>query len=1218
MRQLKSSYLLALCGALGCALGSLQAAAPANPQGFITAKDFLSIGGVNVADLTGNAKYPASPDIVSYPERFEWPTTADGSPPPGDVRNDYGVEIEGYFYPEASGLHYFAIASDDGGDLFLSTDENPANAVRIGVEPVWSGVRAFGGDARRGKVDVGTADERNENRSKGISLTANRPYYIRARMKEGGGGDNLAVMVSSDPSAIADGAEPIPGNRLSSIDRTDTTLPYFGALTAAANGFEWVVFDGSGAGAKTVASATGKLGDNTVPVTVITKNGQRVVRYAAADIAAFLASGSSQSVSVTLTDSAGGTQTRTASVVVATWVAAPATPPASGPTSRGLTFRPYQTIPARPGGNLNWATDSTLAGGQIDPDTQTVADNIADLSGAVNGVYVVDVINFEQDGGDINLNPDQPQPDNFNSVEPASSPKANGTFPGIAPGDPNNIVGEVAGYLELPAGLVRLGVNSDDGFRLSLGSGTPDQFGTMLGQFDGGRGATDSMMDVVVATAGLYPFRLIWSEGGGGANLEFFSENVATGERTLINDPTVGSSIKAYRAASTFGSAIASALPPGGATGQGILQPVKIVLQDGSGSRTVDQASVALKVNGATATPTFARSGNRLTVSYTPTTAFGFGANVPVELTYAEVGGTPRVTTWTFQIIGFGPDDLPAAGAIVIEAEDYNYENGKHVAAASTMPYTGGAYEGLAATLNVDYFNADGNDSDVYRPDSAPNNVNLNDNLGGRYGTRRPGFDMASNLKLGWVAGGDWQQYTRTVPAGFYNVYAALSFDGTGPSQLSASLDVVTGDATQPNPTLRRVGSFDAPGSGGWGANNIVQMNDATGQKAVIKVAAGDTTLRFNLGSGDFDWFVLTRAVNVPPIVDVFTPKNEDVVAVNTPVNFTVADGSTVVTVASVKVTYNGADVTSASTISKAADVVTVRYTPAGQVNGTKHTYTIDYQGGSITQTYYTTPLGTANQFIVEAEDFNYDGGVTKTEASVMPYTGAAYDGLSAVAGVDYASTDGGDSDLYRLGETPNKSMDATGATDRGSWTQTVNYKLGWTDTGDWGNYTRTIPNGTYKVWAALSHGNSGANLLRAKLSRVTSAANVPAQTLADIGSFVGSGTAGWGANRLVPLVDAGGAIREIAFGGTETLRVNLDSGDFDYLVLQAVSLTPTTSFQLTATRNGAGNLVLTWEGGAKLTSSATLDGAYTDVTGSSGIVVTPDAASQFYKLRAP
>lgn len=1218
MRQLKSSYLLALCGALGCALGSLQAAAPVNPQGFITAKEFLGIGGVNVADLTGNAKYPASPDIVNYPARFEWPTTADGSAPPGDVRNDYGVEIEGYFYPETSGLHYFALASDDGGDLFLSTDESPANAVRIAVEPVWNGVRAFGGDARRGKVDVGTADERNENRSRGINLVANKPYYIRARMKEGGGGDNLAVMVTSDPANIADAADPIPGSRLSSIDRTDTTRPYFGALSAAANGFEWVVFDGTGAGAKTVVSATGKLGDNTVPVTVVTKNGLKVVRYATADIAAFLASGSSQSVSVTLTDSAGGTQSRTASVAVASWVAAPAGLAAVGPSLRGFGFRPYQTTPGRPGGNLNWATDNTLAGGQIDPDTGTVADNIADLTGAVNGVFAVDTINFEQDGADINTNPDQPQPDNFNSVEPASAPKPNGTFPGIAPGDPNNIVGEVAGYLDLPAGLVRLGVNSDDGFRLSLGSGTPEQFGTILGQFDGGRGATDSMMDVVVGTAGLYPFRLIWSEGGGGANLEFFSENISTGERSLINDPSVGSAIKAYRAATTFGSSIASALPPGGATGQGIQQPVKIVLQDGSGARTINQASVVLRVAGATVTPTFARSGNRLTVSYTPANSYGFDTAVPVELTYAETGGSPRVTAWTFRTIGFGPDDLPAAGAFVIEAEDYNYENGKHVPAASTMPYTGGAYDGLAATLNVDYFNNDGNDSDVYRPDSAPNNVNLNDNLGGRHGRRRPGFDVESNLKLGWVAGGDWQQYTRTVPAGFYNVYAALSFDGTGPGQLSGSLDVVTGDATQPNPTLRRVGTFDAPGSGGWGANNIVQMNDATGQKGVIKVGAGNTTFRFNLGSGDFDWFVLTRAANVAPIVDVFSPKNEDVVAVNTPVNFSVADGSTAVTVASVKVTYNGVDVTAASTISKVADVVTVRYTPTGQANGTKHTYKIDYQGGSVTQTYYTTPLGTANQFIVEAEDFNYDGGVTKTEASTMPYTGGAYNGLSAVAGVDYASTDGGDSNLYRLGETPNKSMDSTGATDRGSWTQTINYKLGWTDTGDWGNYTRTIPNGTYKVWAALSHGNSGANLLRARLSRVTTPANVPAQTLADIGSFSGSGTAGWGANRLVPLVDAGGAIREIAFGGTETLRVNLDSGDFDYLVLQAVSLTPTTSFRLIATRNGAGNLVLTWEGGAKLTSSATLNGTYTDVAGSSGIVVTPDAASQYYKLRAP
>jgi hypothetical protein len=57
-----------------------------------------------------------------------------------------------------------------------------------------------------------------------------------------------------------------------------------------------------------------------------------------------------------------------------------------------------------------------------------------------------------------------------------------------------------------------------------------------LGQADIGKGAGDILFPVVVQQAGLYPLRLIWFQGGGGANCEFFS--VTGGNRVLINDLT--------------------------------------------------------------------------------------------------------------------------------------------------------------------------------------------------------------------------------------------------------------------------------------------------------------------------------------------------------------------------------------------------------------------------------------------------------------------------------------------------------------------------------------------------------------------------------------------------------------------------------------------------------------------------------------------------------
>lgn len=64
-----------------------------------------------------------------------------------------------------------------------------------------------------------------------------------------------------------------------------------------------------------------------------------------------------------------------------------------------------------------------------------------------------------------------------------------------------------------------------------------------LGQFQGGRGSTDSSFQFYVPAAGVYPFRLVWFNGGGDANLEWFTIDDA-GVRTPINDPA--SPVKAW------------------------------------------------------------------------------------------------------------------------------------------------------------------------------------------------------------------------------------------------------------------------------------------------------------------------------------------------------------------------------------------------------------------------------------------------------------------------------------------------------------------------------------------------------------------------------------------------------------------------------------------------------------------------------------------------
>ncbi len=204
--------------------GSGWLAAQAQPaQGFLKAKEFLNIGGTAVADLTGSPKFPNNPDVVAYPTYFEWPQASPpdiNTPPPGDVKDNYGVQLVGYFHPPTNGDYTFYICADDNAQLWLSTDDSPANKKLIAIEPQWNSQRDYMGTDRRNADNpennsqtwTGTQWPTRDTLNGGarITLQAGRRYYIEALMKEGGGGDNLSVSL--------DGTLPIAGTLLSPAD----------------------------------------------------------------------------------------------------------------------------------------------------------------------------------------------------------------------------------------------------------------------------------------------------------------------------------------------------------------------------------------------------------------------------------------------------------------------------------------------------------------------------------------------------------------------------------------------------------------------------------------------------------------------------------------------------------------------------------------------------------------------------------------------------------------------------------------------------------------------------------------------------------------------------------------------------------------------------------------------------------------------------------------
>ncbi len=131
---------------------------------------FLGIPGTSLADLTSAPNYPNSPSATTVLSDFEAPT---------NVADNYGVRTRAYLTAPATGDYIFWIASDDNGSLLLSTDTDPANATQIASMPIWSNPREF--------------FKYPQQQSATIALVAGQDYYIEALMKEGGGGDNLAV-----------------------------------------------------------------------------------------------------------------------------------------------------------------------------------------------------------------------------------------------------------------------------------------------------------------------------------------------------------------------------------------------------------------------------------------------------------------------------------------------------------------------------------------------------------------------------------------------------------------------------------------------------------------------------------------------------------------------------------------------------------------------------------------------------------------------------------------------------------------------------------------------------------------------------------------------------------------------------------------------------------------------------------------------------------------
>ncbi len=170
--------------------------------GTILKEKYDGIIGTSISNLTGASIYPNSPSSTSQLTSFEVPT---------DAGDNYGLRVRGLICAPQTGTYTFWIAGDDAVELWLSTNTSQSNKVKIASHTSWTNSREW--------------NKFSSQKSASISLTAGQSYYVEALMKEGTGGDNLAVgwRKPSDGSGSSP-AEVIPGSVLSPSGTT-TVIP---------------------------------------------------------------------------------------------------------------------------------------------------------------------------------------------------------------------------------------------------------------------------------------------------------------------------------------------------------------------------------------------------------------------------------------------------------------------------------------------------------------------------------------------------------------------------------------------------------------------------------------------------------------------------------------------------------------------------------------------------------------------------------------------------------------------------------------------------------------------------------------------------------------------------------------------------------------------------------------------------------------------------------
>jgi hypothetical protein len=200
-----------------------------------------------------------------------------------------------------------------------------------------------------------------------------------------------------------------------------------------------------------------------------------------------------------------------------------------------------------------------------------------------------------------------------------------------------------------------------------------------------------------------------------------------------------------------------------------------------------------------------------------------------------------------------------------------------------------------------------------------------------------------------------------------------------------------------------------------------------------------------------------------------------------------------------------------------------------------------------------------ADNFFIEAEDYNFSGG-----GFIPVYFPNGYTNLLGVNGVDYLDSPGNGTSIYRTNDLP--ATEVAPDIDHNDFLANgyVDFNLAYIQSGEWENYTRRLSNAAYTVYARMSGGGDNPVMLMERLAQAT--ATTSNQPLAALGTFVGTNTFNIVSNyTFVPLKDFFSSNVIVRFSraaapSTNTFRLTRigDGYNLNYLIFVPVSVTST------------------------------------------------------------